>query len=281
VWCNFHTHSDFCDGKSSLEDCAAAAVAKGVISLGYSSHAPLPFATKWAMPAERFPEYLDQISSIQRTAEIEIYKGLEVDFISGKTGPAKFRPQLDFTIGSVHFTDADSSGAYLEIDGLHTEFLKRLETVYQNDIRAAVTRYYELTREMLATDCPDVLGHMDKIKIQNIENEFFSEGDSWYRDVMEQTVKAIRSSGVIVEVNTRGVYKKKTGTTYPSEWVVQMLFNQQVPVTLSSDAHHPDDLINYFPATAAMLRRIGYTHLMCLRKDRWQPLDFDEHGIKA
>lgn len=274
-------HSDFCDGKSSVEDCADVAVAKGVTSLGYSSHAPLPFSTKWAMPAERFPEYLDRISSIQRTAGIEIYKGLEVDFISGRTGPAKFRPQLDFTIGSVHFTDVDSSGAYLEIDGPHTEFLGRLESVYKNDIRAAVTRYYELTREMLATDCPDVLGHMDKIKIQNVDGKFFTEHDSWYRDVMKQTVKAIRSAGVIVEVNTRGVYKKKTGTTYPSEWVVQMLFDQQVPVTLSSDAHHPDELIEYFPAAAAMLRRVGYTDMMCLQEGRWNAVKFDEHGIKV
>src|SRR5688572_32376969 len=118
------------------------------------------------MAAERFPEYLDQISAIQRTTGIEIYKGLEVDFISGKTGPANFRPHLDFTIGSVHFTDTDSSGSYLEIDGLHAEFLQRLESLYNNDIRAAVMRYYELTREMLDTDCPEVLGHMDKIKIQ-------------------------------------------------------------------------------------------------------------------
>ena len=252
-----------------------------MMSLGYSSHAPLPFTTKWAMPAERFPEYLDQISSIQSTAQIPIFKGLEVDYISAITGPAKFRPQLDFTIGSVHFTDADSSGNYLEIDGMHTLFLQRLESVYQNDIRAAVSRYYELTREMLAKDCPDVLGHMDKIKIQNIDNKFFSESDPWYRDVIKQTVKAIRSSGVIVEVNTRGVYKKKTGTTYPSEWVVQMLYDQQVPITLSSDAHHPDDLIEFFPPAAAMLRRIGYKDLMCLRKDRWQALEFDEHGIKG
>ena len=121
-------------------------------------------------------------------------------------------------------------------------------------------------------------GTNGEIKIQNIDNKFFSESDPWYRDVIKQTVKAIRSSGVIVEVNTRGVYKKKTGTTYPSEWVVRMLYDQQVPITLSSDAHHPDDLTREFVPTLSLLSDIGFKHLSLLHRGIWIKIPLDEYG---
>lgn len=275
-------HSDFCDGKSRVEDYAIVAEQKGVVSVGYSSHAPLPFSTKWAMPADSLPVYVARIDNIRRShPTFEVYTGLEVDFIPGRIGPGSFRQQLDYTIGSIHFADPDPKGEYLEIDGPHATFLSQLQNIYDFEIRAAVTRYLELTREMLVSDCPDVLGHMDKIKIQNPGNILFNEGETWYRREVGLTVDAICASGVIVEVNTRGVYQGKSETTYPAPWILEKLYERRVPITLSSDAHHPSDMINYFPEAAALLRRVGFRELMCLRNGRWQPLAFDEHGIKA
>src|SRR5437762_14159596 len=100
---------------------------------------------------------------------------------------------------------------------------------------------------MCEKSSPTIIGHLDKIKIQNRENKFFDESDVWYRGEVLKTLDAIRKCEAIVEVNTRGVYQGKSETTYPSPWILSECLKRNIPITISSDAHHPDDLVNYFP----------------------------------
>lgn len=39
---NFHTHSTFCDGKNTPEEIVLAALEKGFVSIGFSSHGYTP-----------------------------------------------------------------------------------------------------------------------------------------------------------------------------------------------------------------------------------------------
>jgi histidinol-phosphatase (PHP family) len=48
---------------------------------------------------------------------------------------------------------------------------------------------------------------------------------------------------------------------------------------LSSDAHHPDDLVNQFSDTAILLQKIGFKTLTILHEGHWQPFPYNEHGI--
>jgi histidinol-phosphatase (PHP family) len=256
------------------------ALALGMTSLGLSSHAPLPFDCKWCMKPANLDAYLADIEAAQQQYPgLEIYKGLEIDFIPGVIAPTTFRHQLDYTIGSIHFVDEFADGRRWEIDGLHSFFLEGLEAIFHNNIQAAVTRYLALTREMIQTARPDVVGHLDKIKIQNTGNKFFSETDAWYRQEVMHTLDVIAASGAVLEVNTRGIYQKKSTTTYPGPWILEQAFEKHIPVTISSDAHHPNDLTNQFSETATLLADIGYRHLALLRNGSWQPIPFTPHGL--
>jgi histidinol-phosphatase (PHP family) len=127
MWANFHTHCEYCDGKGPLQDYVEAARLLGMLSLGFSSHAPVPFNTKWCMKAERLNEYISDIDKIKRQdAGIDIYTGLEVDYIPNVVSPEVFKKKLDYTIGSVHFVDMLPDGSHWEIDGLHSFFLEGL-----------------------------------------------------------------------------------------------------------------------------------------------------------
>jgi histidinol-phosphatase (PHP family) len=282
MWFNYHTHSNYCDGKLSLVDYVRSAQHRKMHSLGFSSHAPLPFDCKWCMKPEMLKTYLLEIDSLKKEfSNIEIYKSLEIDFIPGAISPGDFKNELDYTIGSVHFADQASDGTRLEIDGSHNVFLTELKTVYNNNIREAIVRYFELTCQMINTSCPDIIGHMDKMKIQNIDNKFFSEHDTWYKDAVVKTLNEIEKAGAIVEVNTRGIYQSKSSTTYPSPWILSIIHKKNIPITLNSDAHHPDDLINTFQDTALLLRKIGFTKISGLQGGVWKQFDFDEHGVKV
>lgn len=280
MWANFHSHNKYCDGKGELKDYIESAKASNVFSLGFSSHAPVPFDCKWTMNKDHLPEYLKEISRLQNDyPAIELYKGLEIDFIPGVINPFDFRAELDYMIGSIHFVDAFSDGRPWEIDGSHALFLEGVEQIFKNNPRDAIARYYELTREMIYGAAPHVIGHLDKIKIQNVDGKYFSESDDWYKDEVMRTLKLIDQADLIVEVNTRGIYQKKTNDLYPSRWILEIIRQKDIKITLSSDAHHPDDLINCFPKAAKILHDIGFTHLTILTEGKWQKLPFNENGI--
>ncbi|MBI3221148.1 MAG: histidinol-phosphatase [Bacteroidetes bacterium] len=280
MWANFHTHSNYCDGKSSFAEHIQIAKQLQLSALGFSSHAPVPFECLWCMKSNALNDYVKTIQDLKsENNSLEIYAGLEVDFIPDVIGPKQFSHLLDYTIGSIHFVDSYESGKHWEIDGLHTLFLDGLEKIFKNDYQKAFTRYFELTREMIQFDCPTVIGHLDKMKIQNQSNKFFSENESWYQEQVKETIRAISKTAAIVEVNTRGLYQKKSDTTYPSPWILQLLLNANIPITISSDAHHADDLINQFEPTARLLSEIGFKKIHILYHGEWKPFNFNEKGI--
>jgi len=277
MWSNFHTHNRYCDGKGPIKDYLNEALRAGMKYIGFSSHAHIPFPCQWCMKRDALPDYLQEIESLKPGfPTLEIYKGLEIDFIPGIIGPADYSSGLDYTIGSIHFVDS-FEGHHWEIDSTAEVFREGLAAIFENNIRKAITRYYELTREMLSKSPPDVLGHLDKIKI-NSQDVFFEDSESWYRHEIEKTLKSIRQRNTVVEVNTRGLYRKLSASTYPSPWILERIYELQIPITLSSDAHHPEDLTQEFGPTVAMLRNIGYRYLSVLNQGIWKEMPLDEYG---
>jgi histidinol-phosphatase (PHP family) len=132
---------------------------------------------------------------------------------------------------------------------------------------------------MVEGEPPTVVGHLDKIKIQNEGGRLFSEDEPWYREEITGTLGAIARAGVLLEVNTRGIYKQKTTELYPSRWVLAEARALQIPLTLNSDAHHPREITEQFAYAAGVLAEVGYTHLHSLREDRWQPFRFTPQGL--
>lgn len=277
MWSNFHTHNQYCDGKGAIKDYAEQAVRSGVRNLGFSSHAPIPFPCKWCLKAESLKSYLDEIESVKPLfPDLEIYKGLEIDFIPGVISPVDFRSQLDYTIGSIHFVERFGE-THWEIDNTQEVFREGLSRIFDNDIRKAITRYYELTREMVLKTPPDILGHLDKIKVNSRETHF-EESEPWYREQIDKTVKAIASMDTIVEVNTRAVYKKKCDTPYPSPWILERMKESGIPVTISSDAHHPEDLTRGFTSALALLKDIGFRYLSVFDGGTWKKMPLAQYG---
>ncbi len=277
---NYHTHSNYCDGKGELINFVLHAKSLGMHSLGFSSHAPIPFPCKWCMKSENLPSYLqavDQLKSVE--TEIDLYKSMEIDFIPNVISPSDFNQQLDYTIGSIHFVEKLPNGTPWEIDGLHSFFMEGYERIFHSNIKDTICRYYELTRLMVTSSSPTIIGHIDKIKIQNVDGKFFNETDQWYKDEVIKTLDIIQQYGGIIEVNTRGLYQKKSTTPYPSPWMLQEILKKNIPITISSDAHHPSDLINRFTETVSLLHGIGFKTLTVLHKGEWKPYSFNSHGI--
>jgi histidinol-phosphatase (PHP family) len=280
MWANYHSHSNFCDGVGSLEEYVIKAESEGMRTIGFSSHAPVPFECSWCMKAEKLTEYVDTIDRLRvKYPNIELYKGMEIDFIPGLRTPSDFNDLLDYSVGSIHFIDNFKDGRPWEIDGNHAVFLQGLSEIFKDNIQAAIFRYFELTQEMVSLSRPTIVGHLDKIKIQNIGEKLYRETDDWYQEQIDLTLDVIEEAGVIVEVNTRGLYQKTSRTTYPSPWILEKIHKRDIPITLSSDAHSPKDLINQFTETASELLAIGFRKISILEDGSWRPVTLTPDGI--
>lgn len=277
MWSNFHTHSHYCDGKGAMLDYLRTATEKGVDHLGFSSHAPLPFSCNWCMKKEHFGDYLSEIAEAKKEFPgVEVYAGLEIDFIPGVIGPDDFSGKLDFTIGSIHFVGR-TDARFWEIDNTVEVFKDGLDRIFKGDLCFAVSEYFRLTREMIRTSPPDILGHLDKIKV-NARNFSLDESEQWYVAQVEETLQTVRGTETIIEVNTRGLYKKKSDHTYPSPWILERILDSSIPITISSDAHNPEDLTREFEATCSLIKDIGFKEVSVLKSGTWKTVPLDQYG---
>ncbi len=106
------------------------------------------------------------------------------------------------------------------------------------------------------------------------KGRYFSEEEAWYRDLVMELIEMIKKQDVIVEVNTRGIYKKRSDDLYPGQWILKILKEKQIPITLSADAHKPEELDGYYPEALEILRKIGFRSLVYFSGDGWM-----EQGI--
>jgi len=283
---NYHTHCDFCDGRATAAQMAEAALAAGYGTLGFSSHAPLPFPTSWNMDPARLPAYLDALRGLAQAYEgrLTVLAGLEIDFIDGLCGPADDRFSslgLDYSLGSVHYVlpkgapepRADALDARGEptfgftVDEPEADFAAHLEAFYGGDAEALVEDYYTALIACVGRGGFDILGHLDLIRKNNRGQAFFNEGSPRYREAAMGAVDALRGSGVIVEVNTGGMARGKTDTPYPAGWILKELRARGVDICVCADAHEPGHLGALREAGLRAAHEAGYRRLARLGRE--------------
>ena len=92
-------------------------------------------------------------------------------------------------------------------------------------------------------------GGMSNSEIAKLKNE------------IQETAKIIAESGVCVEINTGGMSRGYLDSPYPSEEFLGLLYERNVPITLSSDAHAPDHLDFGFDGAIDLAKKIGYREI--------------------
>jgi len=271
---NYHTHTRFSDGKGEPEAFVQQALKLGFDALGFSEHSPLPFDNTFALKAEELEEYTATIRSLGEAYApvIKIFLSMELDFIPGLTtdfSELKMKCGLDYTIGSVHLVVSPGGDLWF-IDGPVPEIYDDgLIYLFDNDIRKAVTNYYRQINLMIESQNPDIIGHLDKIKMHNRER-FFKEDESWYKALVSETLNLISQKGTIVEVNTRGIYKKRSATTYPGIEILKQLKTLRIPVAISSDAHQAHELNGAFTETHKLLNEAGISETVFFDGKNWK-----------
>lgn len=283
-WFNYHTHTNFCEGKCPPELFVKAAIQKNFISLGFSSRVPAVLPHPTSMYAEEWGHYLRKINTLRNTYEdkISIYTGAEIDYtIRQRPERLSLLDTTDYTIGSVRYVDYFKDDTPWAIDGHHLTFLRGLKEIYRYDIKRVISHYYALYREMIKTIQPTIVAHLDIIKVQNWDQQFYREDEKWYYYEVMATLETIKEFGSILEVNTRGLYKRRTLDLFPSQWILELVRDMEIPITLSCEAHHPDELKLEYKKTASRLVELGFGYLHVIDNGVWVAAPFDGLGIRS
>lgn len=240
---NFHSHTQFCDGRAPMDVMAAAAVAAGMEHYGFSPHSPVPIASPCNMHADRVADYFaeyDRICADPALSSCRFYKAMEVDYLGREWGPA--HPYfstlgLDYIIGSVHFIPTQD-GDPVDIDGHFDSFSRRMKECFRGDIDYVVDTFFGQSADMIEAGGFDILGHFDKIG-QNAS--YYAPGiedGQHYRSMVNKLMDMIIERGLTIELNTKA--RAEHGRFFPGEQYLTRLLDAGINMTVNSDAHRPD-----------------------------------------
>ena len=277
--CTYHSHCTFCDGKAPAEEFVKAAIEAGFHSYGVSSHSPLPFDTRWSLSKGDVEAYLREMERLKKqyAGQIELYVGLEIDYLNDGWGPANDyfqRMPLDYRIGSVHLVTNGETGEMMDMDGSFDDFRENFRNVYHDDLKHLVRDYFRSSARMVELGGFDFVAHLDKISMNGSLVEPMLTEQAWYNELLREYLQLIAEKGVMVEVNTKAYTKK--GLMFPNVKYFKWLKELNIPVMVNSDAHLPQLVNDNRELAFRLLRDAGIKSTMRLHCGVWEEVPMSE-----
>jgi histidinol-phosphatase (PHP family) len=103
----------------------------------------------------------------------------------------------------------------------------------------------------------------------NTADKFFNETENWYQEEIKKTLLVIKDNNAIIEINTRGLYKNKWHTSFPSPEILKMSNKLNIPIVISSDAHSITELSGAYNIASKIALDAGYKHQMMFENGKW------------
>ena len=264
-----HVHSKLCDGKNTLDELAVTAWKAGLKTLGFSGHSHTPCDIEYCMTRSRTALYRAQVAKLKEryTGKMDILCGLEWD-LNSDDDPAAY----DYTIGSAHYVRGPKTGRYYEIDFRPADLAACIQDDFDGDGLAVVEAYFRNVEQVVAHK-PTILGHFDLIKKINGGSKFFDEDAPRYQAAAGAALEAAAAAGVVMEVNTSGVYRGYRKDFFPGEALLRRWRELGGEVVITADAHEAKALTFGYEEAAAQLKDLGYDHVQVLGKDGFAPCE--------
>jgi histidinol-phosphatase (PHP family) len=219
-----------------------AAAERGLDEIGFTEHVYYFEQTRslWSVPSyvERCKYDLDAYVDAVLEAKGRGYPvklGLEFDYqpeLEEQTAELLAPYPWDYLIGSIHFLDGRSIDSEPSL-------------VVAVGVEEAWRLYYEALARAARSGLFDTLGHPDLVKMFGPEIDWDWAG----------VANAVQD--VCLEVSSAGLHKRH-GKLYPNSDLLAAARERQIPITLASDAHVPQNVGRDLDRAIGHARAAGY-----------------------
>lgn len=225
---NYHMHTELCGhAVGTIEDNINMAKQLNYKTIGFSEHAPLPLDAFNEVDNKRLyayenmtidilkTKYLDVLKKYQNNSDIEIYIGLESEYLpTYHKWYVELYNKVEYLILGVHFFEHNGKlyDTYAEINN---------ETMYY---------YADAVVKALDSGMFKILAHPDLYLYDNIE---FNDDAKKVADII---IDAAIRNNVLVEINCNGKGK------YPRSDFYEYIKNKNCTYIIGVDSHDPKRL---------------------------------------
>ena len=256
---DLHNHTTRCNhAEGTIEEYIQRAIELGIDHYGFSEHAPMKFDQHYRLSFDEIDVYEQDLldAKVRYQDQIKILLGYEVDFLKGYLDRRVLERPVDYLIGSVHFINQwgfdnpEFIGGYKNQD---------IDTIWQT--------YFDAIEAMAKMEYFNIVGHLDLIKVF----KFMPKKD--IRLIAHNALKAIKKSNMVIELNAAGL-RKPIGEIYPSETLLEVAYELDIPITFSSDAHAIEQIGFKYEEVTALAKKIGYTKAVTFEQREAQMIIF-------
>jgi histidinol-phosphatase (PHP family) len=245
---DYHMHTPRCKHAAGpMEAYVERGIELGLREIGFADHNPLPrgLSGNVRMAEAELDDYVNDVLRLREEhyGKIDVMLGLEMDYLEGLEPHCEkqiSRYPWDYIIGSVHFLDPGCRvGSWPKN--------------YQGDVRELFARYFELVRKLARSGLCDIIGHFDVVK----RSGHLPEAED--AEQITRTLEEIARAGLCIEINTSGFRHTDVPRPepYPSLPIVEQALAMNIPLTVNSDAHAPEQVGLKFPEIEEFLRSKG------------------------
>lgn len=261
-----HTHTIGFDGRNYAQDMAFVASRLGFDTIGISNHFIVNpeiknstmysyairggytniYATSFKEAMSRFvPHYTELQHAQEQHKNIKILRGLEVDFFDDIHWLNGFEKALeilqpDYLIGSTHFVS--HNGKILNMHDLVKADSDTQDVLLQ--------KYWTNIAKAAESGLFTWMAHLDLPKKVGL-----GRAEKW-AEYESRAVESAAKSNTAIEINT-SFYKKDCYEPYPSDRILQMVAQNNVPVLISDDAHVATDIGRHFDDAQNLINKFN------------------------
>ena len=262
---DYHIHTKLCKhAHGEIKAYVEEAIKLGLTEIVFTDHIPLPdeFDLAHRMSLQELDVYAIWIDELRSAyPEITIKFGIEADYYEGFeefTDKILSKYDFDVVIMSIHFLRHWPEGNWV----FNYHFPDRPITDIYND-------YLSTLIQGIGTGLFDIVGHADIIKSK--ENSFIAR----VPEKVNQLLEAIKDQNMVIEINTSG-YRKEINQPYPGLDWLEILKKLEVPLTIGSDAHAPEQVALNFKNVLTAIRESGISTLYTFDKRKKKAVNIED-----
>jgi HisJ family histidinol phosphate phosphatase len=270
---SYHNHTNFSDGKCSLEEMVEQAKAIGFCEMGISDHLivhkNIEQSPSWPMMSAKsdnhiyqrdfkknlseYQKHCEHIRKVSKKENIKLYVGFEVDFFTYDGWLEEFKEFLsqidyDYLVSGNHFLFDERGETIFNIHKNIADFLGI------EQIRELVAHHFINIEKSVESGLFAFLAHFDYVR--KMGEQYCDTCD--YINEKNAVLDALQQNNVGMEISTKGL--RKIDDFYPCAEILKGAAERNIRMVISDDAHKREELGADFDKAEETLAKLGITN---------------------